>query len=145
MIATTQASQHGPSIAYVDDLQALTQLARVQKLPIMLYIAALDCSYCELLEEEILLPMLLSEKGKPKILLRKIMLDDDIDFIDFSGKSLNTKELSKKYDFKFTPTLIFFDAQGEEIGARMIGINTPEFYAGYLDQNIDEAYQSLQN
>lgn len=35
--------------------------------------------------------------------------------------------------------MLFLDPQGRELTDRMVGINTLEFYGGYLDQNIDTA------
>jgi len=142
---TAQASQPVPSILYTDNLQVLAQKALQQKLPIMLYIASPNCKYCTLLEDEILLPMLIRGDYEQKIILRKIMLNNDQDLIDFSGKTLNIKHLAENYKLKLTPTLLFLNHHGHEIEERMVGINTPEFYAAYLEQNINKARLAIQD
>jgi hypothetical protein len=42
-----------------------------------------------------------------------------------------------------TPTLLFLDADGNEISERLVGIWSEDFYGGFIDNRIDQARQGL--
>lgn len=144
ILSTLQAADPLPQLITSTNLQEAAQTAIQKNLPIILYAAYADCPYCELLEEEILLPMLIDSSYDDRFIIRKIMIDDDDDdIISFSGKPATIKQLNDHYQLDFAPTLLFLDPYGNEIVKRMVGINTPELYAAYLDNNIKEALQVI--
>lgn len=122
-----------------DDLQATGKIADHQRLPILLVFTAIDCGYCEMLEEEFLEPMLLGGDYQDRVIMRKVVLDNGSRLTDFSGQRRDATALSDDYRVFVTPTLLFVDSAGEERAGRMLGINTPELYGGYLDDCIETA------
>lgn len=141
----SQAAKPPSLLITTTNLQEASQLATEKNLPIILYAAYEDCPYCTLLEEEILLPMLIDGSYNKMIVIRKIMIDDDDDnIISFSGKPSTIEQLNDHYQLDFAPTLLFLDPYGNEIIKRMVGINTPELYAAYLDNNIKQALHIIQ-
>jgi thioredoxin-related protein len=127
------------------NLHTDSQLAHEKQLPILLAFSAIDCSYCELLEEEFLRPMLLSGNYRDKIIIRKLVLDNGSRVADFSGQRINATRLSDRYRVYVTPTLLFIDENGAELAERMVGINTPELFGGYLDDCIETAWLMIRN
>jgi thioredoxin-related protein len=125
------------------DLQADGALAREARLPILLTFSAIVCDYCEQLETLFLRPMLISGEYTDKILIRKVLLDNGSRVTDFSGERIAATRLSDRYKVFVTPTILFLDGDGREIAARMVGINTPELYGGYLDNCIATALYTL--
>ena len=121
------------------DLQQLGVQASERRLPILLTFSAIECSYCELLEEEFLEPMLLGDEYTDKIIIRKLVLDNGSRVGDFSGRQIDATQLSDRYRIYVTPTILFVDASGRELAERMVGINTPEMFGGYLDNCIETA------
>ena len=121
------------------DLQQLGIQASDRRLPILLSFSAIDCSYCELLEEEFLEPMLLGGEYTDKIIIRKLVLDNGSRVGDFSGRQIDATRLSDRYRIYVTPTMLFVDSDGRELAERMVGINTPELFGGYLDNCIETA------
>ena len=121
------------------DLQADGRLAAERQLPILLVFSAIECDYCELLEEEFLRPMLLSGEYADKVIIRKLVLDNGSRLTDFSGRQRDATEVSADYRVFVTPTLLFVDGSGRELAARMLGINTIEMFGGYLDNCIETA------
>lgn len=132
----------GP-VPVATDLRHEARMAREANLPILLTFSAIHCSYCELLEEEFLEPMLLGGDYTDKAIIRKLHLDNGSTVIDFDGKQLDATQLSDRYRVFVTPTILFLDDSGNEIAARMIGINTPEMFGGYLDDCILTALYTL--
>ena len=127
------------------DLQHDGQQALDKKLPILLVFTAIDCSYCELLEEEFLEPMLLGGEYDGRIIIRKIVLDNGSRLKDFSGTMRDATSLSDQYRAFVTPTLLFVDGNGVAQAARMLGINTPELFGGYLDDCIETAWLNIRD
>lgn len=121
------------------DLSALSAQAADNKQVIMLEISASYCGYCELLEEEILKPMLRSGDYHDSVLIRKIELDGYYDIFDFTGDKTTPEKLVKHYRVPVTPTLLFLDSEGNEVAERILGINSLDFYGGYVDDAIEKA------
>ena len=122
-----------------EDLQATGKVADHHRLPILLVFTAIDCGYCEMLEEEFLEPMLLGGDYQDRVIMRKVVLDNGSRLTDFSGQRRDATALSDDYRVFVTPTLLFVDSAGTERAGRMLGINTPELYGGYLDDCIETA------
>lgn len=126
------------------DLATLGARAEAEQLPILLFFSAEGCHYCHLLEEEILHPMLRngSYEGK-RVLMRRVMIDDATELVDFNGTTLAVGELQGRYRVYVTPTLVFIDGSGRELAEKMVGINTPELFGGYLDEAVEQAATRL--
>ena len=131
------------SVPVATNLQTEAYQATRQRLPILLAFSAIDCSYCEQLEEDFLEPILLSGDYSDRIIVRKLHLDDGSQVVDFGGTKKAATALSDHYRVFVTPTILFLDAQGNEIAQRMVGYNTPELFGGYLDDCILTALYTL--
>ncbi len=127
------------------DLHTDGRLAQQKQLPILLAFTANYCSYCDLLEEDFLQPMLLGDEYRDKIIMRKLVLDNGSRVVDFSGQRAAATRLSDRYRVYVTPTILFVDGNGTELAQRMVGINTPELFGGYLDDCIDTAWLMIRN
>jgi thioredoxin-related protein len=127
------------------DLQQLGNQALSRELPILLTFTSIICSYCELLEEDFLQPMLLSGEYRDKVIIRKLELGPGASVTGFDGRKIMSGELSSRYRVFVTPTLLFVDGNGEELAERIVGINTPELFGGYLDNCIETALQRIRD
>lgn len=127
------------------DLQADGLLADSRKLPILLVFTAIDCGYCELLEDEFLEPMLLGGEYDDLVIIRRVVLDNGSRLSDFKGQRRDATALADQYRAFVTPTLLFVDGHGNELAARMLGINTPEMFGGYLDDCIRTAWLNIRS
>jgi thioredoxin-related protein len=132
-------------IPLASDLQADGLQAREARLPILLTFSATVCEYCRQLEDEFLRPMLISGEYTDRILIRRLLLDNGSRVVDFSGERIATTQLSDRYKVFVTPTILFLDGNGNELALRMLGINTPEMYGGYLENCIDTALYSIRD
>lgn len=132
-----------PQVVESRDLEADARTAAARSLPILLSFTSSTCGYCEQLEEWFLKPMLISGDYDDKIMIRKIMIDGGGSVVDFDGSRIDTDRLAGRYGVMVVPTVLFLDAQGREVTDRMVGINTLEFYGGYLDNNIHAALNQV--
>ena len=126
------------------DFGALAENMRENSKPLVLAFDAEHCHYCARLQADHLDPMLISDEYQ-HVMIRSIDLDGGYDITDFDGQTVEASELSKRYKVRLTPTLLFLNADGEEIAKRMLGYNTPELYGAYLDRAIDRAVEKVKN
>ena len=128
-----------------EDLQRDGRHALDQQLPILLEFSAASCMYCRQLEREFLVPMLISGEYTDKAIIRRLLLDTGAYITDFDGERKPASDVASRYRAWITPTLVFIDGRGNEITERMIGINTPELFGGYLDACIDTALLKIRD
>jgi thioredoxin-related protein len=127
----------------VEDFSAIGHVSDKQRLPILLMFAADYCAYCEQLEEDFLKPMLRSGDYKDKVLIRKLRIDGNGTIRDFEGTETSPAAIAERYNVSLTPTVVFVDGNGVELAPKRIGLTTPAFYGGYLDDAITQALDIL--
>jgi len=135
----------GTAVPVTDNLYVDATQAGRDSLPIMLVFTGIVCSYCDLLEEEFIKPMLLSGDYTDKVIIRKLVIDNGSRVTDFSGQRVAAAELADAYGVFVTPTILFINPAGYQLAERMVGINTIELFGGYLDQCIDAALVRLRD
>ncbi len=144
-IVNASAGSH-PSpvqVTAVLDLHSVSVESRKKNLPILLVFSASDCSFCELLENEILKPMILSGDYYDRVIIRKVVMDDDSTLRDFNGETISMEDFSDHYDIFVTPTMLFLDPAGLELSERLLGINTVEMFGGRVDRAIELSLEKL--
>lgn len=119
------------------DLQTDGQLAAEKQLPILVLFSATHCGYCEAIKSDQLRPMLISGDYTDQVIIRELHIDSMEDVIDFDGKRIAADDLASKHNVWVTPTIMFFDAQGNILAPKILGYNTPSMFGGYLDENIE--------
>ena len=143
LLLLTALPARAVEVPVTTNLQADAQLAAERRIPLMLVVAADYCSFCKLLSEEFLKPMLLSGDYTDKVLIRELRIDDDDAIRDFDGSRIAPDALALRYRASLTPTLLFLDAQGREVARRLVGVGTLDFYGEEIDQTILRARQRI--
>ena len=133
------------AVPLASDLHTAGSEAESDCKPLLLEFSDSGCSYCHLLESEVLDPTLLNRDYDRRVLMRKLLLDSSTRLRDFDGDHrVSARQLADRYGISVTPTLLFVDARGEELTERMVGVTTLEMYGGYLDAALDAARAKLQ-
>lgn len=127
----------------VKDLSLLAEQAREDDKIILLEVTASYCSYCALLEEEIIKPMLRSGDYKKTVLIRQLEMDSFYPVKDFAGNDTTLAELAIKYKVKLTPTLLFLDANGNEVAERILGVYSLDFFGFYVDEALTKGLKRI--
>ncbi len=77
-----------------------------------------------------------------KVLMRILKMDGSY-ITDFDGRRVEPGDLAVRYGAAVAPTVVLLDYQGQLLTERLLGLTTPDFYGGYLDDAIDQSLQRL--
>ncbi len=130
-------------IAEAQDFSKLSRIIDEKRVPLVLMFSSEYCAYCVRLENDFLIPMQISGDYVERALIRKVKIDYGSEVVDFDGKHVDADEFAARYNISVTPTVVFLDSQGRQLAARQVGLTTPDFYGGYLDQSIATALDML--
>jgi thioredoxin-related protein len=125
------------------DFSELGRTLNVKRLPLVLMFSADYCIFCERLEQEFLIPMQISGDYEQRAVIRKLKMKHGNSVVDFDGQRIDANLLAKRYKVSVTPTVVFLDGAGQQLAAKRVGLMTPDFYGGYLDESIDTAFDML--
>ena len=110
-------------------------------MPILVEFSTPWCRYCEVLEQQVLKPLLLNGKYREQIIVKKLEVNTYSSIAGFDGKQYRSDQISRMYNVDLYPTLVFFDANGREVSQRIVGITVLDYIADELDRAIDAAVQ----
>jgi thioredoxin-related protein len=145
VVAVQAQSRPSSLVPQITDLRSVGQLSNERKLPVLILFSMQDCPYCDFIREDYLEPMLADVTYQDKIIIREIHSDRLTSVIDFNGQAIEGIDLAQRYGASLAPTLIFIDGYGRQLVERMVGVTTPDFYGGYLDQAINQSYEKLRS
>jgi thioredoxin-related protein len=126
-------------IKLAENLAQDANLARDAEKPIIFFVTADHCPYCEQLREE----YFQFSTSDDRFILRELELDEFHDVIDFSGSKSNHQLLADRYNISLTPTVAFVGPDGEELTDAIIGVLTMDFYNHYFEKALDESISQL--
>lgn len=126
-------------IPIADNFEKIAELARQQAVPTVVFVSRDACPYCRTLRDSILGPMYAAGKFEGRAMLVEVSLDRPEPITGFDGQLITPKDWGQMYKAQITPTLLFLDSDGREIGKQRIGISNLEMYGFYLQKSLDEA------
>lgn len=127
------------------DLRAELAAAGRAHLPLLVLFSADYCRYCTVVKNDFLKPMMYSGDYEGKVLFRMVTLRAGRELVDVDGRRIDAREFADRYEVRVTPTLVFIDAQGRQVAEKMVGLTTPDFFGGYLDDAITTAHHRVRN
>jgi thioredoxin-related protein len=107
--------------------------------PLVLLVSLPGCVWCELLRRNYLAPM--RQEGVHAF---QITVNDRKQPVaNFQGQASTGADIASAYAAKFTPTLMFLNAQGQEIAKRIQGVASVDLIGGLIDERLATARQSV--
>ena len=128
-------------IPEIKSLKDVADSARTRGVPILIEFSTPWYRYCEVLEQQVLKPLLFNGKYREQIIVKKLQVNTYSSIAGFDGKQYRTDQISRMYNVDLYPTLVFFDANGHEVSQRIVGITVLDYIADELDRAIDAAVQ----
>ncbi len=121
------------------DLHALSQEAQRRGEPLVLMVSLPGCPWCELLRRNYLTPM--RNEG---LAAYEFMINERTQpFADFKGQRITPADWSEAAKVKFTPTLLFFNAKGQEIAPRIEGVASADFIGAVIQERLATAREAV--
>lgn len=118
---------------------------QAQKIPMLLFIHASYCGYCQWVDENFIQPMANDPAYQGKIIVRRIEIDADGSILDRHGKEESNRHFADRLGVHLVPVVAFFGPDGQEIGAPINGVTVRDFYPYYFQQGIDLAESCAKN
>ena len=123
----------------INDWAAVSAAARENRLPLIILVDQEDCPYCRQVEGEFFAAILAGGEYDNRALFGKISLDAG-EYISLAeGERVSTREFLQPFKASLTPTVLFLDADGNQLLESLVGLTTPDFYGFYLEQSIRQA------
>jgi thioredoxin-related protein len=121
------------------DLRSSAQAAQRKNEPLVILLSLPGCPWCELLRRNYLLPM----RSEGLQAFQWNVQDRQQRIINFQGEPSTGAQLSKSYAYQTTPTVLFLNAQGDEIAPRIEGVASVDLIGAVLDERIAQAREQL--
>lgn len=138
-VASTPPARH-QSLPSPASLQAAARDAGRKGRPLVVMTTLEGCPYCDVVRGHYLLPML---KAGDIDAVQIDVRDNRRHLRGFDGELTSPSEQARAWKARFTPTVLFFDAQGRELAERLVGLAVPDFYGAYLEARLGEARAKL--
>ena len=139
MPATSQNRSKNSLLPLPIDLAQVSRAAAQGGQPLVLMVSLPGCPWCELLRRNYLTP--LRAQGLPAF---EFMVNDRSSALrDFQGKNTLPAALASQWKVSITPTLLFFNAQGQEIAPRIEGVASADFIGAVIDERLASARERI--
>ncbi len=128
-------------LPFPSDLPAAARLAANVSQPLVLMVSLPGCPWCELLRRNYLLPM--AAEGLPAY---EFMINERSRTLqDFKAHRTTPAALSSALKITITPTVLFFNAQGQEIAQRIEGVASADFIGAVIDERLAISRERLKS
>jgi thioredoxin-related protein len=117
---------------------ALAAAARGEPLVVMTTLKG--CVYCELVRNNYLAPM---RREGLVVAVQLDVQDRQSNLQSFAGDTTSPADQARAWKARFTPTVMFFGPDGQELAERLVGVAVPDFYGEYLEARLTEARGKL--
>ena len=104
-----------------------------------------NCAYCTRVLKEFLEPMQRNAEYRAKVIMRVVKAGSRAKLRDFSGGMTTHNDFARENGVGMVPAIHFYDAWGNSLAEPLVGLSTPDYYGGFLDQRIDDALAKLRS
>lgn len=108
--------------------------------PLIIMTTLTGCPWCDVVRQQYLVPM---NKAKQLFAFELDVRDRNSRLQAFDGSFTTPADQTRAWKARFAPTVLFFDAKGQEIAERLVGVAVPDFYGSYLESRLAEAKARL--
>lgn len=136
------ASAAPPTLPTAIDLALDGREARGLGAPVLILYSQAGCHWCEEARRYIV-PLSTTSGTREKAVFRQIDIDSDAILSDFAGQAGSHRQFAKAHKIDMTPTVMLYAPDGQAIGAPIIGMRLPDFYAQYIINAIDAARAAI--
>ena len=100
--------------------------------PLVVMVSLEGCPFCKVARENYLGPL----REQQGLHVVQVDMRNRHEITDFKGAALSQDELTRVWNIKVAPTVLFFGRGGVEVAERLVGGYIPDFYGAYLDERL---------
>lgn len=146
MLATFSASADDWQLKEVTDFSQLAKQAKKDNLPIAIYFHMAKINASKKLKDMAILPMIENGILDGYVHMVQVTVNKTDEKIkDFYGEAVKPQFFQEVYNVTSIPSIVFVDADGNEIGKRMVNSGAYDYVPYYLKQRINLALKQLGN
>jgi len=135
----------GGEVAQAQDLALDAKQAEAHHLVVLVMFSRPNCAYCTRVLKEFLEPMQRNAEYHGKVIMRQVKVGSRAKLRDFSGGMTSHNDFARENGVGMVPAIHFYDSWGNALAEPLVGLSTPDYYGGFLDQRIDEALAKLRS
>ena len=121
-------------------LRGAAQAAAARGEPLVVMTTLKGCVYCDLVRSSYLAPM---RREGLLVAVQIDVQDRQSNLQGFAGDSTTPSDQARAWKARFTPTVMFFGPDGQELAERLVGVAVPDFYGEYLEARLLESRSTL--
>jgi thioredoxin-related protein len=137
--ASAQKPSKNALLPWPAHLRTISQEALRRGEPLVLMVSLPGCPWCELLRRNYLTPM----RAEGLAAFEFMINEGNQRIVDFKGQPITPAAWSEAMKVSITPTLLFFNAQGQEIAPRIEGVASADFIGAILDERLATARERI--
>lgn len=126
------------------NFQADARTAARQKIPVMVIFTSPHCGYCDRVKRDYLIPMHRDRANRNRVLIREVTVGVTTPLVNFDGSQTTHGAFAAAHKVFMVPTVKVLDLQGNDAAEAIVGLLTPDFYYGYLEDAINEGLRITQ-
>lgn len=130
-------------LPYARDLSKDARDASAKHKVVLVAFVGSNCSYCETVMNEFLVPMTRNPDYQGKVVMRRVETTSFLNLKDFSGNAASHRDFAGQNGVRMVPTVMLFDDKGRILAKPLVGLTTIDYYGMYLDEAIDTALGKL--
>ncbi len=134
------------NVAFVDHLTNLPAdfaVMREKKIPMLIFFHASYCGYCNQVDDQYLIPMRMDPEFQGRLLIRRVKVDADTQYIGLDGKKHDYPYLADQLKVRGVPYILFLAPDGSRITS--IQGTAYDYYDYYLSKDINLATDCAKN
>lgn len=139
MLPAWSFAKGGGEVPLAKDLALEAKAAEARHLPILVMYSRPNCAYCVRVLKEFLEPMQRNAEYRDKVIMLQVKAGSNAKLRDFSGGATTHKAFADENNVQMVPAIHLYDSWGAALTEPLVGLTTPDYYGGFLDQRIDEA------
>lgn len=136
---SSNALAHG-SLPTLRSLRGSSAAAAARAEPLVVMTSLKGCVFCDVVRDHHLGPM---QRSGAVHAVQMDIQDRSGQVQDFSAQLVSPYELSRRWNARFAPTVLFFGPDGQELTERLVGVAVPDFYGDYLSARLEQARKRL--
>lgn len=122
----------------VQNLQQSVLKTAAKDQPLIVMFSLPNCPFCEKLRRTQY--QFLAKEG---YVVQQIEITSRASVTGFDGMPTTGVQLARQFGIQLAPTVLFFGPGGKEIGERITGAPTADFYGAFIDRALQESAQAL--